>query len=82
MTDHETLRADVARIAKLKELASAGRIDGPSSYFNHLIDIYDTSGRVGTDRTFTDRERERVDMFLESFEDQPRPLDAVGERGD
>ncbi len=67
MPEKETLHADITRIGKLKELASSGMIDGPSSYFNHLIDIYSEIGRLGANRTFTDRERERVDLFLESF---------------
>jgi hypothetical protein len=56
-------------MTKLKELAGAGVIDRQFSYFNHLIDIYRDLGRSGTGRTFTDRERERVDLFLESFTD-------------
>jgi hypothetical protein len=67
MSEMKDLQADVSRMAKLKELASAGMIDAQSSYFNHLIDVYGDLGRTSTTRTFTDRERERVDMFLESF---------------
>ena len=67
MAEKENLQADITRIAKLKELASSGMIDGSSSYFNHLIDIYGEAGRIGANRTFTDRERARVDLFLESF---------------
>jgi hypothetical protein len=67
MLDAHDLQADVARMTKLKELAESGRIDGPSSYFNHLIDIYGDLGRTTAHRTFTDRERERVDLFLNSF---------------
>jgi hypothetical protein len=63
----EDLQADMFRMAKLKELATSGMIDGQSSYFNHLIDIYGDLGRTSTTRTFTNRERERVDLFLESF---------------
>lgn len=57
MTDKPT---DADRIAKLKELASAGETGLGASYFNHLIDIYD---RV---RRLTPQERERVDAFLAS----------------
>jgi hypothetical protein len=64
---NENLLADVHRITKLKDLAASGMIDGPSSYFDHLIDIYGDIGRAGVDRTFTDRERRRVDLFLDSF---------------
>jgi hypothetical protein len=67
MAEKENLQADITRIAKLKELATSGMIDGPSSYFNHLIDIYGEVGRLGASRTFTDRERQRVDLFIESF---------------
>jgi len=67
MAENESLQADLTRIAKLKELAGSGMIDLPSSYFNHLLDMYGDLGRTSTDRTFTDRERERVDLFLESF---------------
>ena len=63
----EDLQADLSRMAKLKELAGAGRIDLPSSYFNHLIDVYGDLGQATARRTFTDRERRRVDLFLESF---------------
>jgi hypothetical protein len=51
---------DADRIAKLKELASAGLTGLGASYFNHLIDIYD---RV---RKLTPQERKRVDVFLTS----------------
>ena len=44
MIENETLHADITRITKLKELATSGMIDGQSSYFNHLIDIYGASG--------------------------------------
>jgi hypothetical protein len=67
MSEAQDLQADVARMTKLKELAESGKIDGPSSYFNHLIDIYGDVGRMTAHRTFTDRERERVDSFLNSF---------------
>ncbi len=67
MAENGIPQADISRMAKLKELAGAGRIDGQSSYFNHLIDIYGDLGRTNKTRTFTDRERERVDLFLESF---------------
>ena len=67
MAENENLQADIARIAKLKELAGAGMIGGQASYFNHLIDFYGDLGRQSAGRTFTDRERERVDSFLESF---------------
>ena len=67
MVEKEDLQADISRIARLKELAASGMIDGPSSYFNHLIDVYGNTRRMGAQRTFTDRERERVDLFLESF---------------
>ena len=61
------LQADVTRMVKLKDLAAAGMIDGHFSYFNHLINIYRDLGRTRSSRTFTDRERERVDLFLASF---------------
>jgi hypothetical protein len=61
------LQADIARMTKLKQLSDSGRIDGRSSYFNHLIDIYGNQARMRAGRTFTDRERERVDLFLKSF---------------
>jgi hypothetical protein len=67
MLDQHDLQADIARMTKLKELARSGKIDGPSSYFNHLIDIYGDLGRMTAHRTFTDRERERVDLFLNTF---------------
>ena len=67
MVEMDDLNADVSRMTKLKELADSGMIDGQSSYFNHLIDIYGHLGRTSTTRTFTDRERERIDLFLESF---------------
>jgi hypothetical protein len=67
MTENESRQADITRIAKLKELAGSGLIDGQASYFNHLIDVYGDLDRKSTNRTFTDRERERVDLFLESF---------------
>lgn len=67
MAENEDLHADISRMDKLKELSATGMIDGPSSYFNHLIDVYGNTGRIGANRTFTDRERERVDLFLESF---------------
>ena len=67
MAKNECLQADITRIEKLKELAGAGMIDGQASYFNHLIEVYGDLGRRSTYRTFTDRERERVDLFLESF---------------
>ena len=67
MVENEYLQADISRLAKLKELAHSGRIDGQASYFNHLIDVYGDLGRRSSNRTFTDRERERVDLFLESF---------------
>ncbi len=67
MADNGIPQGDISRMAKLKELAGAGMIDGQSSYFNHLIDIYGDLGRTSKLRTFTDRERERVDLFLESF---------------
>ncbi len=63
--DH--LQADLSRVEKLKELSRSGVIDRPLSYFNHLIDLYGDPGRMGPHRTFTDRERERVDLFLASF---------------
>jgi hypothetical protein len=67
MLDTPELQADLARMTKLKELATSGRIDGPSSYFNHLIDIYGDQGRMTAHHTFTIRERERVDAFLNTF---------------
>ena len=67
MAEKEDLRADVSRITKLKELADSGMIDGQSSYFNHLIDMYGGLGRTNATHTFTHRERERVDLFLDSF---------------
>jgi hypothetical protein len=65
MADNQNLDADILRMARLEDLASSGAIDGQSSYFNHLIDIYG-AGRLRASRTFTDRERERVDLFLVS----------------
>ncbi len=65
--ENDNLPADRIRMVKLKELAGSGVIDRQFSYFNHLIDIYRDLGRSGTNRTFTDRERERVDLFLASF---------------
>jgi len=67
MAENENLQADMSRIAKLKQLAGSGMIELPSSYFNHLLDMYGDLGRTSNGRTFTDRERERVDLFLESF---------------
>jgi hypothetical protein len=67
MVEADDLQADIFRMAKLKELAGSGLIDGQSSYFNHLIDVYGDLGQKSKDRTFTDRERERVDLFLQSF---------------
>jgi len=61
------LQADIARIARLKELSATGKIEGRSSYFNHLLDMYGKTSRLGTRRTFTDRERKRVDVFLQTF---------------
>jgi hypothetical protein len=56
----EESTTDAARIAKLKELAAAGRTGGAASYFNHLITIYSRVGKL------TPRERQRVDEFLAS----------------
>ena len=67
MTDSDDRSADVARMRKLKRLSAAGLIDGPLSYFNHLIGIYGDLGRPGTRRTLTDRERTRVDVFFASL---------------
>ncbi len=67
MNEIDNLQADISRMERLKELADSGRIDGPSSYFNHLIDVYSKLGQSSARRTFTDRERQRVDLFLESF---------------
>jgi hypothetical protein len=67
MAENVNLQDDITRIARLKGLAESGMIDGTSSYFNHLIDIYGEIGRRSANRTLTDRERERVDLFLESF---------------
>jgi hypothetical protein len=61
------LPADIARMTKLKQLSESGKIDGSSSYFNHLIDLYGNQARMRAGRTFTDRERERIDLFLKSF---------------
>jgi hypothetical protein len=54
---------DATRIAKLKELATAGKTGGAASYFNHLVTVYARVGKL------TPRERERVDEFLASVED-------------
>jgi hypothetical protein len=51
---------DINRISKLKAIATSGMIGGQSSYFNHLIAIYDKVGKL------TARERARVDLFLAS----------------
>jgi len=67
MLDAHELQADVARMTKLKALAESGAIDGPSSYFNHLIDIYGDVGRMTTNHTFTIQERQRVDAYLSSL---------------
>jgi hypothetical protein len=67
MPENQPDHPDHARMTKLKELAAAGQIDGQFSYFNHLIDLYGASRRLGSPRGFTDRERERVDLFLETF---------------
>jgi len=67
MTDSDPQHPDFIRMTKLKELAAAGKIGGGSSYFNHLIDIYGETGRLSANRSFTDRERARVDRFLDSF---------------
>jgi hypothetical protein len=67
MPELENLQADITRIVKLKELATSGMTDGPFSYFNHLIVMYGKQGRLGANRTFTDRERARVDLFLKTF---------------
>jgi hypothetical protein len=67
MDEDENRQSDIARIARLKELAGAGMIDGQARYFSHLIDFYGDLGQPTTRRTFTDRERERVDLFLQSF---------------
>ncbi len=80
--DNNAAQADIARIAKLKELASSGQIEGPSSYFNHLIDMYGHPGRLGAQRTMTDRERKRVDAFLASFADRQVASGQWPERGD
>jgi len=66
MADEKDLQADVSRMAKLKKLADLGLIDGQFRYFNHLIDLYGNLSRTNI-RTFTDRERERVDLFLSYF---------------
>jgi len=52
--------SDADRMAKLKELASAGLTGGAASYFNKLIGIYATTKRL------TDPERKRIDQFLAS----------------
>jgi hypothetical protein len=67
MAEMENLQADITRLVKLKELATSGMMDGPFSYFNHLIDMYGKMGRPGALRTFTERERARVDLLLKSF---------------
>jgi hypothetical protein len=67
MAETEDLKSDISRMMKLKQLSGSGMIDGQSSYFNHLIDIYGNSSRMSAGRTFTLRERERVDLFLQSF---------------
>jgi len=67
MAESEYLQADTARIEKLRQLAASGRIEGPFSYFNHLATLCGNSGQSGAGRHFTDRERERVDLFLASF---------------
>jgi hypothetical protein len=56
--DSDQRRADIDRTSKLRELATSGMIGGRSSYFNHLIAIYDKVGKL------TARERARVDLFL------------------
>ena len=66
--DNGGIQADITRIEGLKRLAASGLIDEQSRYFNHLIDVYgDLSHAKGKSRTFTDRERERVDLYLQSF---------------
>ena len=67
MLENEARIADEIRMTKLKELSVSGMIDQQSSYFNHLIDIYGDLGQAAISRTFTERERERVDLFLDSF---------------
>jgi hypothetical protein len=67
MAEKGDLQSDICRMVKLKELSGSGMIDGQSSYFNHLIDIYGNLGSRGATRTFTDRERERIDLFLKCF---------------
>ena len=59
----EEATTDATRIAKLKELATAGQTGGAASYFNHLITVYARVGKL------TPRERERVDEFLTSLRD-------------
>jgi hypothetical protein len=72
MPEIKSLDTDIERIAKLRELSASGQLAGPSSYFNHLLDVYGRMGRAGGKRSFTERERERVDLFLASFRDVPR----------
>jgi hypothetical protein len=62
--DEEENGADISRVSKLRELSTAGMIDGQASYFNHLIDIYHRIGDVRSKLKLTPRERERVDLFL------------------
>ncbi len=52
--------SDADRMAKLKELASAGLTGGAASYFNKLIEVFAKTKRL------TDPERKRVDHFLAS----------------
>jgi hypothetical protein len=56
---------------QLKDLAGLGVIEGDLSYFNELIDAYGSLGRTLVHRTFSDRERERVDLFLKVFARPP-----------
>jgi hypothetical protein len=54
--------SDADRMAKLKELASAGLTGEAESYFNKLIEIYAKTKRL------TAPERKRVDQFLASHQ--------------
>ena len=52
--------SDADRMAKLKELASAGLTGEAASYFNKLLEVF------GKTKRLTDPERKRVDQFLAS----------------
>jgi hypothetical protein len=64
--ENEETSADISRVSKLRELSTAGLINGQASYFNHLIDIYDKIGDGRSKLKLTPRERERIDLFIAS----------------